>query len=145
MSAQETRKPSSPPVMDEVLERHFAAEAAHDLPGILATLTDDCEHDIVGWPPGPVRGHAAIRPFYERLFQDLKAEKVTPLRRYHGDGFVVDEVLYEATAIGTPFGLPGRNRPVSFRLLHICEFDGGRMSRENVWMDFAAVVQQLGG
>ena len=32
-------------VMDDVLARRFTAEAAHDRPGILATLTDDAEHE----------------------------------------------------------------------------------------------------
>jgi steroid delta-isomerase-like uncharacterized protein len=132
-----------PEVMDEVLERHFAAEAAHDVEGILATLTEDCEHDVVGWPTGPSRGYEALVPFYERLFSDLRADKVTPVRRHHGPDLLVDEVLYEATAIGEPFGFPGNNRPVSFRLLHVCEFRDGRISRENVWIDFAAIAQQL--
>jgi predicted ester cyclase len=40
-------------------------------------------------------------------------------------------------------GLPGRNRRITFRLVHICETRDGRISRESVWMDSAAVVAQL--
>jgi hypothetical protein len=32
---------------------------------------------------------------------------------------------------------------VTFRLMHVCEFRDGRISRENVWMDVAAIVAQL--
>jgi hypothetical protein len=32
---------------------------------------------------------------------------------------------------------------VRFRLLHVFEFAGGRISRENVWMDTATVLAQL--
>jgi hypothetical protein len=28
--------------------------------------------------------------------------------------------------------------------LHVFEFDGGRIKRENVWCDLAAIQQQLG-
>jgi len=133
-----------PQVMDEVLARHFEAEAGHDMAAILDTLTDDVEHDVVGWPGGPNIGHEALQPFYTQLFADLKATEVKPLRRYYGDNPVVDEVEYHAIATGHPLGLDGRNRPVSFRLLHICEFRDGKISRENVWLDTASLFQQLG-
>lgn len=129
--------------MDEVLARHFEAEARHDMPAILDTLTPDVEHDVVGWPTGPNVGYDALQPFYVQLFADFEATDVKPLRRYYGDNFCVDEVEYHAIATGHPFGLEGRNRPVSFRLLHICEFTDGRMSRENVWLDAASLFAQL--
>jgi hypothetical protein len=38
----------------------------------------------------------------------------------------------------------GRNRPLEFRLLHVVEFtDDGAISRENVWIDLAAILAQL--
>ncbi len=41
-------------------------------------------------------------------------------------------------------GLEGRNRPLAFRLLHLVEFAGdGAIQRENVWVDLAAIQQQL--
>lgn len=47
-------------------------------------------------------------------------------------------------APGRPFGLEGRGRPLEFRLLHVIEFTGaGDIRRENVWVDMAAVMQQL--
>ena len=43
-----------------------------------------------------------------------------------------------------PFGLEGKNRPLEFRLLHVVQFaDNGDIQRENVWIDFAAILQQL--
>ncbi len=133
-----------PQVMDQVLARHFEAEAKHDMAAILDTLTDDIEHDVVGWPGGPNVGHEALQPFYTQLFADFEATDVKPLRRYYGENHVVDEVEYHAIATGHPLGLDGRNRPVSFRLLHICEFSDGKISRENVWLDTASLFQQLG-
>lgn len=32
---------------------------------------------------------------------------------------------------------------MSFRLLHICEFTNGKLSRENVWLDTASLFEQL--
>jgi len=130
--------------LDRMIERHFRFEAEDDVDGVLGTLTEDVEHEIVGAPSGPLRGQAAARGFYERLFADLKGEQVTPLRRYYGTDFVIDESLWEGAATGAPFGLHGGGRPLSFRLLHIFEMaPDGRIRRENVWLDYAAIARQL--
>jgi predicted ester cyclase len=130
--------------MDRKLDEHFGFEAADNVEGVLATLTDDAEHDIVGWPAGPTSGRERARPFYENLFADLADGQVRSLRRLYGDDFMVDDSVWRGTAAGRPFGLEGRGRPLEFRLLHVIEFDeAGDMRRENVWIDLAAIQQQL--
>ena len=134
----------SPEQMDRKIDEHFGFEARDDIDGVLATLAPDAEHDIVGWPFGPTRGREAARPFYEALFADLAESEVSPVRRLYGDRFVVDESLWQGKASRRPFGLEGRGRPLSFRLLHIVEFtEAGEIGRENVWVDLAAIMKQL--
>lgn len=130
--------------MDARMDEHFAFEARDDVEGVLATLSDGCEHDIVGWPGGPTRGREAPRGFYETLFADLADGQVETVRRYYGADFMVDESLWRGRAPGRPFGIEGKGRPLEFRLLHVVEFeqDGG-MARENVWVDLAAIQRQL--
>ena len=130
--------------MDRKIDEHFGFEAADNVEGVLATLAPDVEHDIVGWPTGPTRGRAATRPFYEALFADLSDGKVECLRRLYGEDFLVDESLWRGNAPGRPFGLEGKGRPLEFRLLHVIEYAGnGDIKRENVWIDLAAIIQQL--
>jgi uncharacterized protein len=134
----------TPAEMDQKIDQHFDFEARDDIEGVLATLALDAEHDIVGFPTGPTHGRDAARAFYEGLFNDLSESAVETKRRLYGDGFLVDESLWRGRAPGTPFGLEGRNRPLEFRLLHVVEFaDNGDINRENVWIDFAAIHQQL--
>jgi predicted ester cyclase len=45
--------------------------------------------------------------------------------------------------VGEFLGLPGNNRRITFRILHVFEFRDGLISRENVWIDTAAIVSQL--
>ena len=134
----------SPEEMDAVLDAHYKYEAADDVEGVLSTLTDDVVHDVVGFPGGPSHGKPAARAFYERLFSDIAGERTEPVRRLYGPDFLVDEVIWHGRAVGRPFGFEGRNRPFSHRLLHVLEFRDGLISRENVWLDFAAIAQQLG-
>lgn len=136
--------PLTPAQMDARLDEHFGFEMRDDVSGVLATLAHDVEHDVVGWPSGPVTGHDGARPFYEALFADLSDGQVTSLRRYYGEGFMVDDSLWRGRAPGRPFGLEGRDRPLEFRLLHVLEFaDSGEIRRENVWVDLASILQQL--
>jgi ketosteroid isomerase-like protein len=130
--------------MDAVLEAHYKYEAADDVDGVLSTLTDNVVHDVVGFPGGPSHGKAAVRAFYQQLFSDIAGERTEPVRRLYGPDFLADEVIWHGRAVGRPFGFEGRNRSFSHRLLHVLEFRDGLISRENVWLDFAAIAQQLG-
>jgi hypothetical protein len=130
--------------MDQKMDEHFAYEARDDVEGVLKTLAPDAEHDIVGSPTGPTHGRENARPFYEALFADVTDSKVKTLKRLYGDNFLVDESLWSGVAVGRPFGLEGRNRPLSFRLLHVLEFsETGEIKRENAWLDMAAILKQL--
>jgi hypothetical protein len=131
-------------MMDAKLDEHFGFEQRDDVEGVLSTLVDDVEHDIVGWPLGPSHGREATRAFYESLFADLADGQVRSVRRHYGENFMVDESIWSGKAVGRPFGFEGRGRPLEFRLLHVLEFaEDGRISRENVWLDSAAIAQQL--
>lgn len=130
--------------MDRIIDQHFGFEARDDVEGVLATLTPDVEHDIVGWPAGPSHDRAGARRFYEALFADLSDGHVQSLRRLYGEDFVIDESLWRGKAPGRPFGLEGRGRPLEFRMLHVLEFAGeDSIKRENVWVDLAAIQRQL--
>jgi uncharacterized protein len=130
--------------MDAKIDEHFGFEQADDVAGVLATLSPDCEHDIVGFPTGPTMGPEGARGFYESLFADLSDGRIETVRRLYGDDFLVDESIWRGKAPGRPFGLEGRDRALEFRLLHVVEYaDDGRMKRENVWIDLAAIMQQL--
>ena len=62
-----------------------------------------------------------------------------------GDDFVVDETVWHGhVADGRQFLCEGRSGKVSFRLLHIFELRDGKISREHVWCDLAAIQRQLG-
>jgi predicted ester cyclase len=40
-------------------------------------------------------------------------------------------------------GLPGNGRTISYRMIHVFEFRDGLISRENIWLDAAALADQL--
>jgi ketosteroid isomerase-like protein len=129
--------------VDALLERHYAAELARDIPAILATMTEDVEHDVVGREPNPIRGREAVGAFYREFLPDLEHSRFIPVRRFYGEGVVVDEAIVEGYAHGRPFDLEGYGRPVRFRVLHVFELRHGLIARENAWFDLGAIRRQL--
>ena len=130
--------------MDFKMDEHFDFEAKDNVEGVLATLDLEVEHDIVGWPTGPTHGREGARPFYETLFSDLSDGNAQSVKRLYGENFMVDESIWGGKAPGFPFGIEGKGRPLEFRLLHVVEFtEAGDIARENVWVDLAAIQQQL--
>ena len=129
--------------MDALVDGHYRAEEAGDLDAILDGFAPGAEHDVVGRPGDALHGADQIRAFYGALLAELRIERFEPVRRWYGDDHVADESLLHATAIGRPFGLEGRDRPVRARFLHLFEFDDGLIVRESAWIDLAAIQQQL--
>jgi ketosteroid isomerase-like protein len=131
--------------MDKAVNEHFGYEAADNLDGVMASLAGDVEHEVVPSPMGIQHDKAKIRAFYAMLFECVKGESVTPIKRYYGDDFMIDETMWHGEiADGRPFLCDGHSGKVSFRLLHIFEFKDGKIAREQAWCDLAAIQRQLG-
>jgi ketosteroid isomerase-like protein len=131
--------------MDALVEEHFRFEATDDVDGVLSTLLDGAVHEVIPSPAGALTELAEQRAYYELLFDSITAESVEPLRRCYGDDFLVDESLWHGRIEdGRPFLCDGHSGEVSFRLLHVFEFRDGKISREQVWCDLAAIQRQLG-
>ena len=67
-------------------------------------------------------------------------EEVLP--RYTTNDAMMLEQLMTGTVIGSLPRLPGTGR-ISFRILHVFELRNVLISRENVWLDMPAIVNQL--
>ena len=129
--------------MRALVERHLKAEGAGDIEGAVAVYTDDVVHDAVGFPGTPRQGKDAAREFYGFLTANFRTDGEQPLHQFVTDDALVLEQLMTGTVIGEMLGIPGNGRTVSFRILHVFEFRDGLVSREQVWIDSAAIVEQL--
>ena len=129
--------------MVALVERHLKAEGAGDIDGAVAVYTDDIEHDAVGFPGSPRTGKDAAREFYGFLTANFRTEQEEPLHRYFsGDSMILEQSM-TGTVIGEMLGIPGNGRRITFRVLHVFDFSDGLISREQVWIDSAAIVAQL--
>jgi steroid delta-isomerase-like uncharacterized protein len=129
--------------MRKLVDRHIRAEGLGDVSGAVAVYTDDIEHDVVGFPHSPTHDIEGARVFYEYLTANFRAEGEEVLHRYVTIGAMILEQVMTGTVIGEMLGMPGNGRKISFRMLHVFEFRDGLISRENIWLDSAAIIEQL--
>jgi steroid delta-isomerase-like uncharacterized protein len=142
-SATRQNAAMDPATMEALIEAHLRAEGNGDPDAAVENYADDIEHDVVGWPTGPVRGVPAALEFYRELTQNFRTEREDRVHTYYADDACVLENLMTGTVAGQMLGLPGHGRRITFRTLHVFEFRDGKITRENVWLDGAAVAAQL--
>jgi len=129
--------------MIALVEQHLKAEGAGDVEGAVAVYTDDIVHDEVGFPGTPRTGKDAARDFYRFLTANFRTEHEEPLNRFFDADTMILEQTMTGTVIGEMLGIPGNGRQVTFRILHVFGFRDGLICREQVWLDSAAIVEQL--
>ncbi len=129
----------------EIIDRHFAAENAHDVEGTLATYTDDIVWDDVTNPDSPFRGKDEVGQVYSGIIDAIPDVNLRTVRRFAGEGgrFVVDESILTGHVEGEWSGMQGGGAPVEVRILHIFELRDGLISYENAWFDASAVQRQI--
>ena len=133
--------------MDDQINQHFMYEATNDIDGVVGSFTENEEirHEAVPSPVGPLASLAQVRAYYEMLFPSAKESSVTPIMRLYGEDFLVDETLWTGEITDGHWCLcDGKSGHASFRLLHVFEFAAdGKIKSERVWIDLAAIQQQL--
>ncbi|HJQ77769.1 MAG TPA: nuclear transport factor 2 family protein [Acidimicrobiia bacterium] len=129
----------------DIIDRHFAAENAHDVAGTLATYTDDIVWDDVTHPDAPFHGKEEVGSVYSSIIDAIPDVNLESVKRFTGeDGrFVVDESILTGHVEGTWSGMEGGGAPVRTRILHIFEVREGLISYENAWFDASDVQRQI--
>jgi steroid delta-isomerase-like uncharacterized protein len=127
----------------DIIDRHFAAENAHDVEGTLATYTDDIVWDDVTHPACPVQGKDAAGEIYASIIDAIPDINLESVRRFTAGDSVVDESILTGHVHGSWAGVEGGGAPVKVRILHVFDIRDGLIARENTWFDALAVMRQV--
>lgn len=129
----------------DIIDRHFAAENAHDVVATLATYTDDVVWDDVTHPDAPFYGKAAVGTVYSSILDAVPDVVLESVKRFAGadDRYVVDESILTGHVLGEWAGMNGGGAPVKVRILHIFELRDGLICYENAWFNAADVQRQI--
>jgi len=119
----------------ELWKQHSIAEDARDIPGLIATLTDDCVYEVVPakkqW-----KGHAGATRFYQELlgaFPDVKFDLTNIVIGPQG---VCEEARVTATHKGQWLDMKPTGKRVEFTVVIFFPWDPKRkkFSGERVFM-----------
>jgi steroid delta-isomerase-like uncharacterized protein len=129
----------------DIVDRHFAAENAHDVDATLATYTDDIIWDDVTHPLSPVHGKEAVGAVYTDILAAIPDVSFDSTLRFNSeDGeWVLDISNVSGHVEGEWAGIAGDGAPVEIRLLHLFRLRDGLIAYENAWFDSAAVLRQV--
>lgn len=129
--------------LDLLVDTQLHALRDGDVETLLGTMTEDVEYDLVGTTPNSVHGKDAVRTHHLQELANIMHERDVPLRRLYGDGFVIDEMIWEGRITGKVGSLVGHGRRVTQRILRIFELRDGHVARQTIYSDFAAITRQL--
>ncbi len=129
--------------LGRIVDAHLLAEHDGDIEAILAPMAEAVLHDVVGSTENPLQGIEAVRRRYRDQLAVTIHERDVPLRRLYGPDFVLDEQLWQGRLTGRAFEIDGHGRWVSYRVLRLLEVRDGRIVRQTVWNDLAAIRRQL--
>lgn len=143
MRSQFATRDSERTQLDALVDSHLHALRDGDLEAVMSTTTDDVVYELIGGALRTVRGREGVRAHHLQEFANTIHERDIPLRRLYGDGFVVDELIWEGRITGRVGPLAGNGRRVTHRILRIFEVRDGRVAHQSVYSDFASVSRQL--
>lgn len=129
----------------DIIDRHFAAENAHDIAATLATYTDDIVWDDVTHPDAPFHGKEEVGAVYSSIIDAIPDVVLTTVKRFSGENgrYVVDESRLTGHVKGEWAGMSGGGAHVTVRILHVFELRDGLICYENAWFDASDVQRQI--
>ena len=130
---------------EQIVARNLAAVDAHfhnENPQDIDKAIDLYGESVVWEAPARgvlLRGKAAVKAGYLKMFDSYRIHSLTPIRRFATDRWVVDDAVADMTLVGdVESNVPGCPLPsgtrVSLRVVHIFDVDDeGRIVRENAY------------
>jgi predicted ester cyclase len=115
---------------------HSIAEDRRNIPGLLATLADDCVYEMV--PTGQAwRGLDGARAFYTELFEAFPDNRFALSDIVIGPQGVFEATRLTGTNLGPWAGVAPSGMPVDLQVLILFPWEpvAGRFLGERIWFD----------
>jgi hypothetical protein len=109
----------------ELWKRHSIAEENRDLPGLIATLTDDCLYEIPQWDRR-WEGHAGATDFYNQLLTAFPDIHFALTQIVIGPQGVCEEAIVTATHERPWLDVPPSGRRLEFTVVIFFPWDPER-------------------
>lgn len=124
-------------------QKHVLAENRRDIPGLLATLTDDPLYEIMATGL-QYKGKEGVASFYQGLFDGMPDANFNLKTVTIGEEMVVEESVFVGTHTGPLFNIPPSGHFVTFPLIIMFPFTGEKFSGERMYFDMNTLLKQMG-
>lgn len=129
--------------MMQLFTAHRTAEAARDIPGVLATFTEDCFLETV--PLGMrSQGKDRTRAAYESLFTAFPDLAPDDVGIAFGEDVLVVWGTLRGTSLGRWLGMPPGGGTLAVPFTNVVPFRDGLMAGETLYFDLATLCRQAG-
>ena len=121
--------------------RHSIAEDRRDIDGLIATLSANCDYEIV--PTGQRwEGHDGARGFYGELFAAFPDNAFALSEIVIGPQGVMEVATLTGTNLGPWAGVEPTGLPVALQVLILFPWDPAteRFTGERIWFDRGAIA-----
>jgi steroid delta-isomerase-like uncharacterized protein len=125
---------------EAIVRQHAEAENRHDVEATIATF----HHPRYEFNGDPSDGEEAVRELLQGFMDGFPDFHADIGKLHHAGDAVIIEGLITGTHDGEWAGIQPTGRRVEVPIAAIFEFDDDRLLCEKVYMDFAAVLTQIG-
>jgi steroid delta-isomerase-like uncharacterized protein len=123
-------------------QQHVLAENRRDIPGLLATLTENPRY-IMATRLEYV-GKEGVASFYQGLFDGMPDASFNLKSITIGEDMVVEESVFTGTHTGSLFKLPPSGKYITFPLIIMFPREGEKFAGERMYFDLQTLLTQMG-
>jgi steroid delta-isomerase-like uncharacterized protein len=103
-------------------------------------FSDDVD---VWWPDGATPDKEELRTEFGEIIEAFPDRRFDLVRMVSTDKTVIAECVFKGTNRGELFGMPATNNSIEMPMVHIYDFEAGKVKRWRVYANYQTMMQQL--
>ncbi len=125
---------------EKIVLKMIEAFNSQDVDAYVDYFSDDVD---VWWPDGSTPSKEELRPEFGETIEGLPDRRFDLVRVVSTDQTVIAEVVARGTHRGELFGMPPTNKTMAMPMVHIYDFEAGKVKRWRTYANFQTMMQQL--
>jgi len=97
----------------------------------------------VWWPDGATPDKEELRPEFGEIIEAFPDRRFDLVRMVSTDQTVIVECVIKGTNRGELYGMPPTNKTIEMPMVHIYDFEAGKVKRWRCYANFQTMMQQL--
>ena len=113
---------------------------SQDVDAYVDYFSDDVD---VWWPDGATPDKEELRTEFGEIIEAFPDRRFDLVRMVSTDKTVIAECVVKGTNRGELFGMPPTNKTMEMPMVHIYDFEAGKVKRWRTYANYQTMMQQL--